>query len=293
MRVAAGCGLAGSHPLRVSLEHARISTPIGLHLQGSIAVGGSADEQQGEEEGSIALGMEEPADLSRLQVSATSDTGGRKPDAQGDKKRDVVASLYLSPWALPLESHWALPPCASTLSSCCQHADALAPGNKGLKRGGTAARRRKEQQRAGTCSATRQRIGFAGSMGWRHLGHLVCPWTQAPQNGCPLAHCVTVCERRRRFTSRHPPRPAVRRGHGESQYSLCVHESKAACTQRQRSSHLTPWLFYGTPRTRARPMLWMPVACPRQPAQPAQPAHVNGPRPRSLLLVSSFRAKKF
>ena len=80
-------------------------------------------------------------------------------------------------------------------------------------------------------------------MGWRHLGHLVCPWTQAPQNGCPLAHCVTVCERRRRFTSRHPPRPAVRRGHGESQYSLCVHESKAACTQRQRSSHLTPWLF--------------------------------------------------
>ena len=131
MRVAAGCGLAGSHPLRVSLEHARISTPIGLHLQGSIAVGGSADEQQGEEEGSIALGMEEPADLSRLQVSATSDTGGRKPDAQGDKKRDVVASLYLSPWALPLESHWALPPCASTLSSCCQHADALAPGNKG------------------------------------------------------------------------------------------------------------------------------------------------------------------
>jgi len=33
--------------------------------------------------------------------------------------------------------------------------------------------RRKEQQCAGTCSATRQRIGFAGSMGWRHFGHLV------------------------------------------------------------------------------------------------------------------------
>lgn len=64
--VAAGCGLAGSHPLRVSLEHARLSTPTGLHFRGSIAVGGSGDEQQGEEEGSIALGMEEPSQPRRL-----------------------------------------------------------------------------------------------------------------------------------------------------------------------------------------------------------------------------------
>ena len=33
-----------------------------------------------------------------------------------------------------------------------------------------------------------------------------------------------------------------------------------------RSSHLILWLFQGTPRTRARPMLRAPVACPRPPA---------------------------
>ena len=33
-----------------------------------------------------------------------------------------------------------------------------------------------------------------------------------------------------------------------------------------RSSYLTLWLFQGTPRTRARPMLRAPVACPRPPA---------------------------
>jgi hypothetical protein len=66
-----------------------------------------------------------------------------------------------------------------------------------------------------------------GVHGMAALGHLVCPWTQAPQNGCPLAHWVTVCEKRTRFTRRRPARPSVRRGHGENQYSLCVHESNS------------------------------------------------------------------
>ena len=78
-RVAAGWGLAGSQPLCVSLEHARLSTPTGLHLQGSIAVGGSADEEQGEEEGSIALGMEEPSQPRRLWLP---DQSGPPPSRQ-------------------------------------------------------------------------------------------------------------------------------------------------------------------------------------------------------------------
>jgi len=43
-----------------------------------------------------------------------------------------------------------------------------------------------------TCSANKQRMGFAGSMFTRQIGHLVMLLAHPLQHGCPRVHCETA-----------------------------------------------------------------------------------------------------
>jgi hypothetical protein len=43
-----------------------------------------------------------------------------------------------------------------------------------------------------TCSANKQRMGFAGSMFTRQIGHLVMSVAHPLQHGCPRVHCETA-----------------------------------------------------------------------------------------------------